>query len=67
MVGRLSKLASLQTGHSIICSTAPQPQTHWKNNPFEVVRFMKGPQGHKPAERLFRKMINVSFKMSMYV
>ena len=33
--------------------------THWKNNPFEVVRFMKGPQGYKPAERLFRKMIQV--------
>jgi hypothetical protein len=34
--------------------------THWKNNPFEVVRFMKGPQGYKPAERLFRKMVHVS-------
>jgi len=31
---------------------------HWKNNPFEVVRFMKGPQGYKPAERLFRRMID---------
>jgi len=31
--------------------------THWKNNPFEVVRFMKGPQGYKPAERLFRRMV----------
>lgn len=32
--------------------------THWKNNPFEVVRFLKGPQGHKAAESLIRKMID---------
>ena len=32
--------------------------THWKNNPFEVVRFLKGPQGHKPAEKLIRKMVD---------
>lgn len=31
--------------------------THWKNNPFEVVRFMMGPLGYKPAERLFRRMV----------
>lgn len=30
---------------------------HWKNNPFEVVRFLKGPQGYKACEKLFRSMI----------
>lgn len=30
---------------------------HWINDPAHVVRYLKGPQGHKPAEQLFRKMV----------
>jgi len=30
---------------------------HWKNNPYEVIRFVMGPQGHDKAEELFRDMI----------
>lgn len=31
--------------------------THWKNNPYEVIRFVTGPQGYEQAEGLFRTMI----------
>ena len=30
---------------------------HWKNNPYEVTRFVTGPQGFDQAEALFRTMI----------
>lgn len=30
---------------------------HWKNNPYEAVRFVTGPQGYDKAEGLFREMI----------
>jgi hypothetical protein len=30
---------------------------HWKNNPFEVVRFVTGPQGYGKAAELFRTMV----------
>ena len=30
---------------------------HWKNNPYEAVRFVTGPQGYDKAEELFRTMI----------
>lgn len=31
---------------------------HWKNNPYEVTRFVTGPQGFAQAETLFRAMID---------
>jgi len=30
---------------------------HWKNSPYEVIRFITGPQGYDKAEELFRDMI----------
>lgn len=31
---------------------------HWKNNPYEAIRFVTGPQGYDKAEELFRSMID---------
>ena len=31
---------------------------HWKNNPFDAIRFVTGPQGFEKAEELFRTMID---------
>ena len=30
---------------------------HWKNNPYELIRFIMGPQGYEETEKLFRDMI----------
>ena len=30
---------------------------HWKNNPYEVIRFLSGPQGFVQTESIFRTMV----------
>ena len=30
---------------------------HWKNNPYEVMRFLSGPQGFVQTESIFRTMV----------
>ncbi|CAB9501459.1 SEC14-like protein [Seminavis robusta] len=38
---------------------------HWKNNPYEVIRFVTGPQGFHKAEELFRDMVKWRIENNM--
>jgi hypothetical protein len=56
----LWRLDDEQYGNLVAMKETIKDVDHWKNNPYEVIRFVTGPQGYDRAETLFRAMVDVS-------
>jgi hypothetical protein len=54
----LWRLDTEQYGHLVAMKDKLKDVDHWKNNPYEVTRFVTGPQGYDRAEPLFRAMVD---------